>query len=423
MSAKIKRPFVKRVHVLPQSASASPSSAPQTLDDRVSITSQDPIERLDAQAKLAGKRPATEADSPRCSPSMDFAINPETDQIERLQELNESMRRAKDGKIVGWILEKSHELYAVVLADGSRNEYYAGSLPSWMIALYNAGVGIKGREFSENEQEAVVGEENEVAEVLMHRAGSQYLVRYKGFSMTEAEWLPQDALTNCKGLIISYTEELRKGKDWGSMRPTRMWIATQGTGARTGNKTQKMASRRSRISSNPTFAKHPSRMRKQLDSLLYEQTCLFDAIDSEHPEVLPKVAARELRTATKGEWEQAGARLQFVLEKYRAGLRIAERLNAADCTVTLKELLAPFSSGVVFVLYATQLENHCGLLRNGKVSPYVVNRHTRARQKTDDEFYIDFQRDFRSALEARPTKVFVFSLQPSAHAEVLPSNK
>jgi len=416
MSVKLQRPLVKRVSGKSISAGVSPSSAPQTLDDRVSISSRDPLDILESQAKLAGKRLTPEPISaPAASSKGSTGISPRSSSDE-IREFNQLMRRAADGKIIGWVKEKFYELYTVILTNGDYEQYDVSSMPRWMVDLFNAGVEIRGREFSEDEQECVEKGEYEVAEILTHREGPQYLVRYKGSSMTEAEWLPLDALANCKGLLMSYARERRDGRSISTMRPTQRWLKSQGTGARGGATTSKSARNRHRVSDGSSLAKNPSRFRRQMDALLYGQTCIFDAIDSEYPDTLPKVASKELRTATKDSWPQVTARLQCVLEKYGAGLKVVERINATECAFTLQQLLAPFSSGVLFVLYATQLESHCGLMRNGKVAPYVVNRHTRAKRKTDDEFYIDFQREFRSALAARPARVLAFTLQRSADA-------
>jgi len=241
--------------------------------------------------------------------------------------------------------------------------------------------------------------------------------------MAEAEWLPYDSLRNCAGLLLSYDSELKSGKTLCSMRPTQNWLLRQGSGSRSRNKAAKAIKRRGLNGERTSLSKHPSRTRRQLDAMLYKQTCLFDAIDSEYPLVLPKASSTELRNATKADWLNTSSRLQQILCKFGTGLRLVERLTEIRSSCTLDELLRPFSSGSVFVLYATQLECHCGLLRNGQVSPYVVNRHTRAKRKTDDEYCIDFQHEFASALKAVPLKVLAFSLEKMDGAPTLANSQ
>jgi len=332
------------------------------------------------------------------------------------------MRKAADGRVVGWITEKFYELYAVQLENGDYEQYYRNSLPSWLTTLFNAGVGVRGREFTEDEQVSVSEGEHEVAEILMHAEDSWYLVRYKGFTMLDAEWLPESALDNCRSLLFAYYFELRRGMTLATMRPTAHWLERQGSGTRRKPEVARLSRRRKVRGAKSSFLKNFRRHARKMSALLYQQTCLFDAVDSEHPAALPKIASRDLRNATKGEWSDLASRLQRVLDKYNAGLAVVELLALQNCDASLRKLLEPLRHGTSFVLYVSALDSHCGLLRDGKIAPYVINRHTRAKRKTSDEYRIDYQEDFRQAMDAVPRKVFAFALKPATHEDAASPN-
>jgi len=321
------------------------------------------------------------------------------------------MRSAKDGQQVAWILNGTNDSYEVLLTNDVKAIYPASQLPDWMVFLYENGIKINGREFEENEKFVTVGEEYEISEILYHASQGYYLIRYRGFDMSEAAWVPRKDLKNCSGLLLSYHEEVAKNAQIGKITPTQNWLCKQGTGSRMRSITKKRNESKKNCDNRTYIEKNRARIKREEEKISYKQSCLYDAIDAEFPGMLPKSSSKYLRNATKREWCNLANNLQKVLTRFDKGICLHQVYFEEGCSAVFSDILLKFKFGVFFVLYICQGCNHCGIWKNGHIKPYVLEKYARETISYEEKYVIDYQENFRQVQNCVPAKVLIFSLK------------
>jgi len=103
---------------------------------------------------------------------------------------------------------------------------------------------------------------------------------------------------------------------------------------------------------------------------MYGQTYIYDIIDSEFIGIFPN------RNATKGDWSILGKKFQEITSKFSKEIIINVEVFDTKCTQTIVDYIKPFDFGTYFVLYISNLDNHSGFIRHGKIVPYILRHHT-----------------------------------------------